>query len=287
MPITALEFDVVRKLVYEKSAIVLDTGKEYLVEARLGPLARTDGVTINELINRLRQGKDYRLQTRVVEALTTNETAFFRDVKPFEVLRKVVLPDVIARRSAAKTLNIWCAATSSGQEPYTIAMVLRENFPQLMGWNVRILCTDISMEMVERTRAGRYSQLEVGRGVPAPLLVKYFRRSGLEWEISDDLKRWIEVRQMNLAAPWAAMGRMDVVFCRNVLIYFDVETKKTILRRVRELITPDGFLFLGAAETTRGLDDNYEHLDAAQGGCYRVRAAADALGRTLGERRAS
>lgn len=282
MPITALEFDVVRKLIYERSAIVLEPGKEYLVEARLGPLARTDGCTINQLIGRLRSGTERTLTDRVVEALTTNETAFFRDVKPFETLKTSVLPEVIARKAASRTLNIWCAASSSGQEPYTIAMVLRENFPQLLNWQVKIMCTDISTEMVARTKAGRYSQLEVGRGLPAPMLLKYFTRVGLEWEASPDLKRWLDVRPMNLAAPWAVLGKQDVVFCRNVLIYFDIETKKSILRRIRDLITPEGYLFLGAAETTRGLDDQFESMQIGSSGCYRVAGAGKQM-----ERRAS
>ncbi|MEZ5235416.1 MAG: protein-glutamate O-methyltransferase CheR [Acidimicrobiia bacterium] len=281
MPITSLEFDVVRKMIYDRAAIVLEPGKEYLVEARLGPLARADGCTINQLIARLRSGTERSLSDRVVEALTTNETAFFRDVKPFETLKTTVLPEVIARKSASRQLNIWCAASSSGQEPYTIAMTLKEHFPQLVNWQVRILCTDISVEMVNRTKMGRYSQLEVGRGLPAPMLLKYFNRVGLEWEAAPELKRWLEVRQMNLAAPWAALGKQDVVFCRNVLIYFDIETKRTILRRIRDLISPDGYLFLGAAETTRGLDDQFESMHIGSGGCYRVLGAGKTLERRV------
>ncbi|MFN0026262.1 MAG: CheR family methyltransferase [Acidimicrobiales bacterium] len=276
MTINASEFDVVRKFIAERAAIVLEPGKEYLVEARLGPLARADGCTINQLIARLRTGSERPLNDRVVEALTTNETAFFRDVKPFEVLRNVVMPEILARKAAIRTLNIWCAASSSGQEPYTIAMTLKEHFPQLAGWQVRILCTDISSEMVTRTRNGRYSQLEVGRGMPAPLLVKYFNRAGLEWEVSGDLKKWIDVRTLNLATAWGALPKQDIVFCRNVLIYFNVDTKRHILQRTRELIKPDGYLFLGAAESTRGLDDQFETVQTGTSGCYRVIGAANA-----------
>jgi chemotaxis protein methyltransferase CheR len=273
MPINSLEFDVVRRMIYERSAIVLEPGKEYLVEARLGPIARSEGCTINQLIGRLRNGQERTLHDQVVDALTTNETAFFRDVKPFETLRTTVLPEVIARKAASRELNIWCAASSSGQEPYTIAMTLREHFPQVSGWQVRILCTDISSEMVARTKLGRYSQLEVGRGLPSAMLVKYFRRAGLEWEAAPELRRWLDVRQLNLARPWSFMGKQDVVFCRNVLIYFDIETKRSILRRIRENIMPDGYLFLGAAETTRGLDDQFESIHMGSGGCFRVLGA--------------
>lgn len=281
MPVTTAEFEVVRRLVHERAAIVLDPGKEYLVEARLAPLARAEGCTLSQFIARLR-AEDRRLVERTIEALTTNETAFFRDVKPFETLRTKVLPEIIAAKSATRVLNIWCAASSSGQEPYTIAMVLKEDFPELVSWRVRILCTDISTAMVERTREGRYSQLEVDRGLPAPMLLKWFTRAGPEWAVAPELKRWIDVRQMNLAAPWPALGRQDVVFCRNVLIYFDIPTKRSILRRVRETLSPEGYLFLGAAETTRGLDDQFEALHIGSGGCYRATS-----GRRTIERRAS
>ena len=297
MPITSLEFGVVRKLVHERAAIVLEPGKEYLVESRLAPLAKADGCTLNELIARLRAGtdralNDRALDDRVVEALTTNETAFFRDVKPFEILKNVVMPEVLARKAASRSLSIWCAASSSGQEPYTIAMTLREHFPQLVNWKVRIFCTDISTEMVARTKSGRYSQLEVGRGMPAPLLVKYFNRAGLEWEVNADLKKWVDVRALNLAAAWGALPRQDIVFCRNVLIYFDVDTKKSILRRIGDLMKPDGYMFLGAAETTRGLEDQFESLQVGTSGCYRIvgaaKAAASPVSRLAGmERRAS
>ena len=297
MPITSLEFGVVRKLVHERAAIVLEPGKEYLVESRLAPLAKADGCTLNELIARLRAGtdralNDRALDDRVVEALTTNETAFFRDVKPFEILKNGVMPEVLARKAASRSLSIWCAASSSGQEPYTIAMVLREHFPQLVNWKVRMFCTDISREMVARTKSGRYSQLEVGRGMPAPLLVKYFNRAGLEWEVNADLKKWVDVRALNLAAAWGVLPRQDIVFCRNVLIYFDVDTKKSILRRIGDLMKPDGYMFLGAAETTRGLEDQFESLQVGTSGCYRIvgaaKAAATPVSRLAGmERRAS
>jgi chemotaxis protein methyltransferase CheR len=286
MAISATDFETVRRLVYERSAIVLDVGKEYLVEARLLPLARARACTLAELVAKVRSGVDRPLQTSVVEALTTNETAFFRDVKPFEVLRTIVLPDVIERQRKARSLRIWCAASSSGQEPYTVAMILREHFPDVHGWDIRITATDISTEMVERTREARYSQLEVNRGgVPAAMLVKYFNRVGLHWDIHPDLKRWVTARQLNLAAPWGQIGRQDIVFCRNVLIYFDVETKRSILRRARELLGPRGYLFLGAGESTHGLDDGFDHIDRGRGGCYQVSAASQSNPQT--ERRAS
>lgn len=250
MAISPNEFDAVRKIVYDRSAIVVGPGKEYLVEARLRPLASADGCTISELIRRLHLTMDPTLAGRVVDALTINETAFFRDGKPFETLRQVVLPEIIARKAARRTLNIWSAASSSGQEPYTIAMVLREHFPELAGWRVRILCTDISTEMVVRTKLGRYSRLEVGRGLPDALRAKYFTPVGNEWEVTAELKQWLDVRPLNLAARWPLLDNQDIVFCRNVLIYFDLQTKQTVLQRVRDVLSPNGYLFLGAAETT-------------------------------------
>jgi chemotaxis protein methyltransferase CheR len=279
MAITAKEFATIRKLVHERSALILEPGKEYLVEARLSVLARADGCTISQLIGRLGSPAGRVLADRVVEAMTTNETAFFRDTRPFDTLRTKVLPEVIARNADRRTLSIWCAAASSGQEPYTIAMVLREHFPQLASWNVRILGTDISAEMVERTRAGRYSQLEVGRGLPDALLTKYFTRVGTDWQVSPELRRLVEVRKLNLAAPWGALAAMDIVFCRNVLIYFDMETKRSILQRITKVAGPDGFLFLGASETTRGMEGSFELVEAGTGGCYRVLAAGEHTGR--------
>ncbi len=272
MPLSSPDFDYVRKLVRERSAIVLDAGKEYLVESRLLPLARShDCSSLQEFITKLRAQGANGLQQKVIEAMTTNETSFFRDVHPFEVLKKTLLPELIAKRDRDRKLNFWCGASSSGQEPYTVAMLLREHFPAVMNWSLRFLATDLSMEMVERARAGRYSQLEVNRGVPAPLLVKYFQRQGVEWQVKDEVRKMIEFRPMNLVDAWPAMPEMDMIFMRNVLIYFDVPTKKTVLSKIRRILRPDGYLLLGAAETTLNLDDGFERLQFEKAGCYRLR----------------
>lgn len=272
MPLNSADFDYICKLVRDRSAIVLDAGKEYLAESRLLPLARSEGcASLQELILRLRTQSATDLQKKVVEAMTTNETSFFRDVHPFEVLKKVVLPDLLAKRDKERTLNLWCGASSSGQEPYTIAMVLREHFPTLATWSVRFVATDLSVEMVERARAGRYSQLEVNRGMPAALLVKYFQRQGVEWQLKDELRKTVEFHAMNLAESWPPMADLDVVFMRNVLIYFDVPMKKTILGKIRRLLRPDGYLFLGAVETTLNLDDGFERVQFGKAGYYRLR----------------
>lgn len=271
MNLTAGEFDYVRDLVRRRSAIVLENGKEYLAEFRLTTLARREGYeSLASLIARLRAEPDGPLHRLVVEAMTTNETSFFRDQHPFAALRSHVLPRLIERRAAERRLTIWCAASSSGQEPYTIAMVMKEYFPSLESWSVRIVATDLSREMVERTRAGRYSQLEVNRGLLAPFLVKYFERQGIEWQVKEPLRRMVEVHECNLAEVWPVMAPIDIVFMRNVLIYFDLAQKRSILAKVRRVLRPDGYLFLGATETTINIDPGYRKEDVAKSSVYRV-----------------
>jgi chemotaxis protein methyltransferase CheR len=272
VPITASDFDYVRGLVRDRSAIVLEPGKEYLVESRLLSLVQRKGMPdIATLVSELRRVRDGGLHTQVVEAMTTNETSFFRDIHPFNALRDTLLPEVIERRGSERSLKIWSAACSSGQEPYTIAMLIRENFPALASWRIEILGTDLSTEVLERAREGRYAQLEVNRGLPAPMLVKYLEHQGASWVVKPDLKRGIDFRPMNLITPWPTMPRFDFVFLRNVLIYFDRATKHQILENVRRVLRPDGYLFLGAAETTLNVHDGYERVALERAGCYRAR----------------
>ncbi len=272
MTIAAAELDYVRKLVLDQSAIVLEASKGYLVESRLSPLVRKAGCgSLSELVARLRTSKDQVLHREVVEAMTTNETSFFRDRHPFDALRDLVLPELMKARAAEKRLSIWSAASSTGQEAYSISMMLKEDFPQLASWNVRILGTDLNEEVLAKARAGRYGQVEMNRGLAAPLLLKYFTRDGLSWIISGDLRRMVEFQQMNLAIPWPALPRMDVIFLRNVLIYFNAETKKKILANVRGLLRPGGRLFLGGAEPTINLDDAYERVQHDKATIYRLR----------------
>ncbi len=206
-----------------------------------------------------------RLHSR---ALTTNETSWFRDGDPFTALTSTVMPVLQAARGPAERLQIWSAACSSGQEPYTIAMLLEDAIPHA-ATRVAITATDLSREMVARTRAGRFSQLEVNRGLPAPMLVRHFVRAGNEWEVTPQLRRMVTASECNLAAPLPRMGPFDVVYLRNVLIYFDLPTKQAILRRVRDLMRPDGWLFLGAAETTLGVDDSWERVVVGRSSAYR------------------
>jgi chemotaxis protein methyltransferase CheR len=272
MPIAAADFDYLCRLVMERSAIVLEPGKEYLADSRLLPVARRAGCdTIGTLIARLRSTSYGDLHRQAVEAMTTNETLFFRDAHPFETFQTMVLPGLIASRASERRINILCAPCSSGQEPYSLAMLIRERFPQLASWSLRLMAADLSTEMLARAKAGRYSQLEVNRGLPAPYLVKYFRRQGVEWEISDEIRRMVELFPMNLAGQWPILPPLDIIFMRNVLIYFDLETKKSILSKVRRVLRPDGYLVLGGAETTFNRDESFERLTAGTAGWYRLR----------------
>ncbi|MDP5181019.1 CheR family methyltransferase [Blastococcus sp. BMG 814] len=269
MSLTATSFDWVRDLVRKESAIVLQPGKEYLVEARLLPIARQMGLTdVTKLVETVRTRPSADDTRKIVEALTTNETSWFRDGDPFTALTSTVLPALVSARAANERLQIWSAASSSGQEPYTIAMLLDDALPNAAS-RVSITATDLSREMVQRTRAGRFSQLEVNRGLPAPMLVRHFTRAGNEWEVAANLRRMVNASECNLAAPLPRMGPFDVVYLRNVLIYFDLPTKQSILRRVRDLMRPDGWLFLGAAETTLGVDDSWERVVIGRSSAYR------------------
>ena len=272
MSVSNSDFNYIRDLVLERSAIVLEDGKEYLVESRIGQVAETEGFeTIDQLVKALRKNSHNGLQSKVIEALTTNETSFFRDIHPFETLKNEVLPDLIEKRRSTGKLNIWCAASSSGQEPYSIAMLIRENFPALLNWKINFIASDISERMLDRCRSGKFSQLEVNRGLSASLLIKYFEKEGAAWLIKKQLQEMIHFQQINLSRELPFLPRMDIIFIRNVLIYFDIETKKRILKQLISILQPDGFLFLGAAESTINLDSSFERMDYKHSGCYRLK----------------
>jgi chemotaxis protein methyltransferase CheR len=266
------DFNYIRQLVRDQSALTLEAGKEYLVESRLDPLARQEGFpSYLQMVKSLRSGPVGELHRRVVEAMANNETSFFRDARAFGMIARSILPALIAERAAARTLHIWCAACSTGQEPYSLAMVLRESQPALEGWDIRIIASDISRSVLARARAGRYTQFEVNRGLPAHLLVKYFDQQGTTWEIRPEIRRMVEFREMNLIHPWVDIPAMHLILMRNVMIYLDVATKKTILGRVGQLLDPGGYLLLGGAETTSTIDPSFEpaSLDGAM--CFRRR----------------
>ncbi|MBT0993047.1 protein-glutamate O-methyltransferase CheR [Cellulomonas sp. DKR-3] len=271
MSLSPESFTFVADLVRRRSAIQLTPGKEYLVESRLLPLAREAGVDIDAFVDRLRAQPASPAVTAVVEAMTTNETSWFRDGAPYQALRTVELPRLVAARRGVGRLRVWSAACSTGQEPYSLAMCLSEDLPPAMG--AEIVATDLSEQVLARARAGRYSQLEVNRGMPAQMLVQHLRRVGTEWEIAESLRRMISFRAHNLLdAP--PPGPYDVVFLRNVLIYFDPPTKRAILDRVLRVLKPDGVLFLGAAETTLGVHDGYERVTIERTSVYRPQGAS-------------
>jgi len=263
------DFEFVSRLIKSKSGLVLSQDKTYLLESRLMPIARKRGLKdLTELIGTLRGG-DRNLVEEVVDAMTTNESFFFRDTKPFDQFRHVVLPHMIKTRASKKHLRIWCAAASSGQEPYSLAMILDEFKSQLAGWRIDIVGTDISREILTKARAGLYSQFEVQRGLPIGLLVKYFQKKEDQWQISADIRSKVQYKEFNLLEDFRPLGQFDVVYCRNVLIYFDQPTKSDVLSRVSALMPDDGFLFLGGAETVLGISDKFKPL-ARQRGIYQL-----------------
>ncbi|MEO8633769.1 MAG: protein-glutamate O-methyltransferase CheR [Gemmatimonadales bacterium] len=268
------EFDFLRALVRDRSAIVLDPGKEYLVESRMLPVLRSESLASPvALVAALRAAPRGELERKVVEAMTTNETSWFRDVHPFNALRSELLPALIAARAAERKLRFWSTACSSGQEAYSLAITLAEHFPQLRAWDVQIVATDLSREMVDRTRQGRYGQLEMNRGLPAQHLIKYFERQGIHWQVKPELRRLVHAREMNLIDPWPVFPRFDVILLRNVLIYFDLETKRRLLRQAGGALLPDGVLFLGSAETTVMVDDGWDRVATSGSVAYRRQPA--------------
>ena len=268
---TAQEFDIIRKLVLDRSAIVLDAGKEYLVETRLAPIIRQLKLnSIGELIAQLRYQPANGLYRQIVEAMVTSESSFFRDRHSFDDLRKVVIPDLMARRRDERRLQIWCAACSTGQEPYSIALMIREHFPEFAGWRISLLASDLSRQVLEKAREGRFNQIEVNRGLPATLLVKYFDQHGTAWQLEPAIRGMVDFQEMNLAQAWPVLPRMDLVLIRNVMIYFDVETKKAILGRLTRVLKPDGYLLLGGAETTFNLSDSYRRVETLKSGFYQL-----------------
>ena len=255
-----------------RAGISLDGGKEYLAEARLSALSLQQGYgTLPALMESLQtEGERGELHRAVVESLAITETSFFRDLHPFEALKNIILPERMSGRSADRCINIWSAACSSGQEPYSIAMMIRDRFPQLVAGGVRLIASDLSHTMLERARAGVFTKIEVNRGLPAPMLVRYFTQNDQSWQIREDLRQMIEFRELNLASSWPSLPFMDVIFLRNVLLYFDAETRLHVLRNIAKCLRPDGVLVLGGGETTLTLDGSYEPVQLDKAVCYRL-----------------
>ena len=253
---TPQDFDYLRKLLRERSGLVLAAEKQYLAESRLVPVARRHGMnSLGELIEQLRNKAPVALTTAVVEAMTTNETFFFRDKLPFDHFRDTMMPALLAARAREKRIRIWCTAASTGQEPYSLAMILRSLGAAIAGYRIEIVATDLSSEVLEKAKVGIYSQFEVQRGLPVQLLVKFFDQRGETWQLAPELRSMVQFRPLNLLNDFSSLGTFDIVFCRNVLIYFDQDTKIAVLNRIARQMPEDGYLVLGAAETVIGLTD--------------------------------
>lgn len=269
------EYDYLRQFLKSRSGLVLSNEKQYLIESRLLPVARKAGLqSIAALVAKLKEPRETVLAEAVVEAMTTNESFFYRDKTPFEHFTQMMMPEMLKARAASKKIRIWCAAASTGQEPYTLAMCLKEMERQLVGWRIEILGTDISNEVLDRAKAGTYTQFEVQRGLPIQLLLKYFTQQGESWTISPELRSMVQWRKFNLLDSFASFGQFDIVFCRNVLIYFDQPTKVDILGRISKVMAPDGYLVLGAAETVVGLTDAFKPAPDRRGLYVPAAAAA-------------
>ena len=276
---TPPEYEYLRKFLKDYSGLDLSADKQYLIESRLFPLARKVGLSgISELVQKI-MGGSAAFNVQVVEAMTTNETFFFRDKVPFEHFRNLIMPQMLRSRANRKSVRIWCAAGSTGQEPYSLAMSLKEMGAALGGWRIEIVATDLSQAVLEKSKAGLYSQFEVQRGLPIQLLVKYFKQVGELWQINPDIRAMVQHRQFNLLHDFSQLGVFDLIFCRNVLIYFDQETKTNIFNRLAKAVEPDGFLVLGAAETVIGLTTVFKPL-VEQRGVYQPNEVRHAPVRT-------
>ena len=260
------DFDMFATLLKQRSGLVLTKDKAYLLESRLMPVARKWNMKgLEELASTVRTRKDEALLRDITEAMTTNESSFFRDQKPFDQFKQIVLPRLLETRAAKRSIRIWSAACSSGQEAYSLSMMLNEDAVRLSGWRIEIVGTDISAEMVERSKAGIYTQFEVQRGLPIQMLVKHFKQQGDKWQIAPNLRQMVSFREWNLLGDLSALGQFDVVFCRNVLIYFDQPTKAKVLEAIARQMPPDGVLYLGGAETVLGITDRFKPVEGQRG----------------------
>lgn len=260
------DFDLFAKLVYQRSGLVLTKDKAYLLDSRLMPIARRWNLQgLEDLAAALRQRPDENLLADITDAMTTNESSFFRDQRPFDQFRQIVLPKMIAARAATKKLRIWSAACSNGQEPYSLAMILDEEAGKMPGWNVEIVATDLCREVLDKAKQGIYTQFEVQRGLPIQMLVKHFTQIGDKWQISKTMQSKIRFQQFNLLESMTSLGQFDIVFCRNVLIYFDQATKGRVLENIGRQMPGDGILYLGGAETVLGITQAFKPMEGQRG----------------------
>jgi len=270
MPLAHANFEYLRDVVSRRSGNIVSPKQSYLVESRLMPVAESAGLeNVEALVTELQRAPSSLLHDKVAEAMTINETSFFRDLQPFDALRTELLPKLFQLKAAEKKLIIWSAASSSGQEPYSLAMLIREHFSQYLNWNIQIIASDLSDEMLRRTSEGTYSQFEVNRGLPTKMLVKYFDRNGMQWRAKPEVREMISCRKINLTLPSANMPVFDLILLRNVLIYFDQPSKESILTRIYRLMAPHARLFLGGGETILNLDVPFQREPIGQTVCFR------------------
>jgi chemotaxis protein methyltransferase CheR len=270
--LSANDFAVVSRFVEANAAITLAPGKEYLVQSRLAPLARDLGfASIGDLVRRIEVPGDVKVREAVVDAMTTNETLWFRDITPWQALQQHVIPEIMERRRGTRDFGVWCGASSSGQEPFTLSMLMSDHFPELATWRRTLVGTDISPSMLARCKSGVYSSLEVNRGLPAMLLVRHFDKQGPDFQVRRELRDIWDFRQLNLSQPFPPLPRADLVMLRNVLIYFNDDVKRDVLAKVRRVMDPDGWLFLGSAETPLALDDNFERVPVGATAAFRLK----------------
>lgn len=271
------DFELISGLLKQRSGLILPQDKVYLLESRLTPIAHKRGLeTLDDLVTEIRTKRTEDLLVEVTEAMTTNESFFFRDTKPFDLFKDYVLPQLLQNRSRKK-IRIWCAAASTGQEPYSLAIILKEMQANLAGWDIEIVGTDISQKVLDKAKTGLFSQFEVQRGLPIQMLIKYFNQVGELWQISEEIRDMVSYRKFNLLEPFTLLGSFDVIFCRNVLIYFDQTTKTEVLERMRKLVPDDGTLILGAAETVLGITDKFKPVQGQRGLYSTSEASAEVI----------
>lgn len=273
MNITNEDFLFIQKFIKNESGIILDVGKKYIIESKLVPVIEEAKLnSFSELVAKIRTSEFSNIARNVIDALTTNETSFFRDDTPFETLKKYVIPDIMKLREKEKSLKIWSAACATGQEAYSISMLINEEFPLLKSWDLKIFASDISNRMIAKGKNGVFSQVEVNRGLPARMLARYFKPDGSKWHICEDIKRPIEFMVLNLVEAWPpALPKMDIIFLRNVLIYFDIKNRKNIMARIKKILKPDGYMILGVGETAMNVDDAFEGSNIESALWYRLK----------------
>ena len=275
----ASQFEYLRQFLKTQSGLVITAEKQYLVESRLLPVARRHGLaSLADLVTTMQRPGASKLASDVIEAMTTNESFFFRDTTPFAHFREVMVPAMLKARADRRAVRIWCAAASTGQEPYSLTICLKEMASKVAGFRFEILGTDLSNEVLDKAKNGIYSQFEVQRGLPIQMLVKYFTQKGDLWQINPEIRSMVQWRKLNLLENFSSLGTFDIVFCRNVLIYFDQPTKIDVLQRMSRQMTPDSYLVLGAAETVVGLTDSFRPVPDLRG-LYQPAAAAAAAPR--------